>query len=37
VLRNDDWTRQQLTEDDRKWMRGLPVVRFLDGFSMGAS
>lgn len=28
------WTREQLTEDDRRWLRNLPLVQFVDGFTI---
>jgi predicted phosphodiesterase len=27
-----EWTRKQLTDDDRKWLRELPLVRQIDDF-----
>jgi predicted phosphodiesterase len=28
------WTREQLTVNDRKWLRNLPLVQFIDGFTI---
>ena len=28
------WTRRQLTEEDRKWLRGLKLVEIVDGFTI---
>lgn len=28
------WTRNQLTEDDRQWLRSLPYVQSVNGFTM---
>ena len=28
------WTRQQLTEDDRCWLRNLPLVKMVSGFTI---
>lgn len=28
------WTREQLTEDDRRWLRNLPLVQVVDGFTI---
>ncbi len=28
------WTHKQLTEDDREWLRNLPYVRTVEGFTM---
>lgn len=28
------WTREQLTEDDRQWLRNLPLVQIVDGFTI---
>ncbi len=28
------WTRKQLTEDDRQWLRDLPYVRTVNGFTI---
>jgi predicted phosphodiesterase len=28
------WTRQQLTEDDRRWLRSLPLVQVVAGFTI---
>jgi diadenosine tetraphosphatase ApaH/serine/threonine PP2A family protein phosphatase len=29
-----EWTRKQLNEDDRKWLRNLPYVRTIENFTM---
>ncbi|TAK99244.1 MAG: metallophosphoesterase [Verrucomicrobia bacterium] len=29
-----EWTRQQLTEEDRRWLRELPLVAEVDGFTI---
>lgn len=29
-----NWTREQLTEEDRKWLRDLPYVMVLSGFTI---
>ncbi len=29
-----EWTRRQLTEDDRRWLRELPLVLEVDGFTI---
>ena len=28
------WTREQLAEDDRQWLRNLPLVQVVDGFTI---
>ncbi len=28
------WTRQQLTDDDREWLMNLPLVEMVDGFTI---
>lgn len=28
------WTREQLTDDDREWLRNLPLVQIVDGFTL---
>lgn len=28
------WTREQLTENDRQWLRNLPLTQFVDGFTI---
>lgn len=28
------WTREQLTEDARQWLRNLPLVQLIDGFTI---
>src|SRR5438270_7408990 len=28
------WTRKQLTEEDRQWLRGLPCVRKVENFTI---
>ncbi|HAV64472.1 MAG TPA: metallophosphoesterase, partial [Verrucomicrobiales bacterium] len=34
VMKSIEWTRNQLTDDDRKWLRKLPFVERLDGFTI---
>ncbi len=29
-----EWTRRQLTEEDRRWLRSLPYVRTVEGFTI---
>ena len=34
VAKAVQWTRKQLTEDDRQWLHSLPYVRAVEGFTI---